>query len=254
MKSMGYGRWGWRAFSILLHAGDVACTSLELADTCSVICRLWRLRRPSWFYSNRSIRRSTQGRFYGSRGRRTNRESVVSSQPSVVSDRSQRAGRLSIGLYISSIALLNFFNLLVWPVLKGRMTTRREFVALGTKSMLAGGLLASTLPAQTPDTQNQTPGAPPAFGTAPPVGPEVSAATFKEAGKLVQVEMTQKDLDEAAGNWRPSTSDGWGRVRWRSKTRWRRRRSGILRYLGSFPACRRKIASCAVRMRMRHCQ
>ncbi|HTA78271.1 MAG TPA: amidase [Terracidiphilus sp.] len=82
------------------------------------------------------------------------------------------------------------------------MTTRREFVALGTKSMLAGGLLASTLPAQTPDTQNQTPGAPPAFGTAPPVGPEVSAATFKEAGKLVQVEMTQKDLDEAAGNWR----------------------------------------------------
>ena len=68
--------------------------------------------------------------------------------------------------------------------------------------MLAGGLLASTLPAQTPDTQNQTPGAPPAFGTAPPVGPEVSAATFKEAGKLVQVEMTQKDLDEAAGNWR----------------------------------------------------
>ena len=68
--------------------------------------------------------------------------------------------------------------------------------------MLAGGLLASTLPAQTPDTQNQTPGAPPAFGTAPPVGPEVSAATFKEAGKLVQVEMTQKDLNEAAGNWR----------------------------------------------------
>src|ERR1700759_3515342 len=77
------------------------------------------------------------------------------------------------------------------------MTTRREFVALGSM-----GLLASALPAQTPDAQNQTPGAPPAFGTAPPVGPEVSAATFKEAEKLVQVEMTQKDLDQAAGNWR----------------------------------------------------
>ena len=77
------------------------------------------------------------------------------------------------------------------------MTTRREFVALGSM-----GLLASALPAQTPDAQNQTPGAPPAFGTAPPVGPEVTAATFKEAGKLVQVEMTQKDLDEAASNWR----------------------------------------------------
>jgi Asp-tRNA(Asn)/Glu-tRNA(Gln) amidotransferase A subunit family amidase len=76
-------------------------------------------------------------------------------------------------------------------------TTRREFVALGSM-----GLLASALPAQTPDAQNQTPGAPPAFGTAPPVGPEVTAATFKEAGKLVQVEMTQKDLDEAASNWR----------------------------------------------------
>jgi Asp-tRNA(Asn)/Glu-tRNA(Gln) amidotransferase A subunit family amidase len=47
-----------------------------------------------------------------------------------------------------------------------------------------------------------TPGAPPAFGTAPAVGPEVSAATFKEAEKLAQVEMTAKDLDQAASNWR----------------------------------------------------
>jgi Asp-tRNA(Asn)/Glu-tRNA(Gln) amidotransferase A subunit family amidase len=78
-------------------------------------------------------------------------------------------------------------------------TSRREFVALGSM-----GLLASALPAQTPDTQNPpaTPGAPPAFGTAPAVGPEVSAATLKEAGKLVQVEMTAKDLEQAASNWR----------------------------------------------------
>src|SRR5580704_18518952 len=33
------------------------------------------------------------------------------------------------------------------------------------------------------------PGMPSAFGTAPPVGPEVSAATIAEAQKLVQVEM-----------------------------------------------------------------
>jgi Asp-tRNA(Asn)/Glu-tRNA(Gln) amidotransferase A subunit family amidase len=83
-------------------------------------------------------------------------------------------------------------------------TSRREFVALGGKSLLAGGLLATTLPAQTPDEQTPTPGAPPAFGTAPAVGPEVSAATFKEAEKLVQVEMTEKDLEQAAGNWRVS--------------------------------------------------
>ena len=56
-------------------------------------------------------------------------------------------------------------------------TSRREFVALGSL-----GLLAGIVPAQTPDAPSQmpTPGAPPAFGTAPAVGPEVSAATFKE--------------------------------------------------------------------------
>ena len=43
---------------------------------------------------------------------------------------------------------------------------------------------------------------PPAFGTAPAAGPEVSTATFAEAEKLVQVQMTQADLEEAAGNWR----------------------------------------------------
>jgi Asp-tRNA(Asn)/Glu-tRNA(Gln) amidotransferase A subunit family amidase len=36
------------------------------------------------------------------------------------------------------------------------------------------------------------------------VGPEVSAETFVEAEKLVQVEMTPKDIAEAAGNWRQS--------------------------------------------------
>jgi Asp-tRNA(Asn)/Glu-tRNA(Gln) amidotransferase A subunit family amidase len=76
-------------------------------------------------------------------------------------------------------------------------SSRREFVALGSL-----GLLASTLPAQSPDAQTQTPGTPPAFGTASPVGPEVSAATFNEAEKLVEVEMTQRDLEEAAKNWR----------------------------------------------------
>src|ERR1035438_7377545 len=78
-------------------------------------------------------------------------------------------------------------------------TSRREFVALGSL-----GLFAGVVPAQTPDAQSQTPtpGAPPAFGTSAPVGPEVSAATFKEAQKLVEVEMTAADLEEAAKNWR----------------------------------------------------
>jgi Asp-tRNA(Asn)/Glu-tRNA(Gln) amidotransferase A subunit family amidase len=46
------------------------------------------------------------------------------------------------------------------------------------------------------------PGAPSAFGTSPPVGPEVSPATFAEAEKLVQVEMTAADRALAASNWR----------------------------------------------------
>ena len=64
---------------------------------------------------------------------------------------------------------------------------------------------AQTPAGQTPASQvpaNQTPGAPPAFGTAPPVGPEVTPATFVEAEKLVQVEMTPADRATAAGNWR----------------------------------------------------
>ena len=81
-------------------------------------------------------------------------------------------------------------------------TSRREFVAIGSLGLLATAIPASAL--QSPDSQSQTPtpGAPPAFGTSQPVGPAVSPATFAEAEKLVQVEMTPADLAQAAGNWR----------------------------------------------------
>jgi Asp-tRNA(Asn)/Glu-tRNA(Gln) amidotransferase A subunit family amidase len=46
------------------------------------------------------------------------------------------------------------------------------------------------------------PGAPPAFGTGPAVGPEVSTATFAEAEKLVQFEMTATERAVAASSWR----------------------------------------------------
>ena len=79
--------------------------------------------------------------------------------------------------------------------------SRREFL---TYSAL--GALSSVLPIeaeQAPGTGNQaTPGAPPAFGTSTPVGPPVNAATFSEAEKLMQIEMTSTDLNQAAGNWR----------------------------------------------------
>src|SRR6516165_6767765 len=84
----------------------------------------------------------------------------------------------------------------------GRMSkSRREFlteISMGLLSVSAGIQVQEQKPANPP------PGAPPAFGTAQPVGPEVSPGTFAEAEKLVRVEMAASNRDEAAGNWRKS--------------------------------------------------
>ena len=80
--------------------------------------------------------------------------------------------------------------------------SRREFLTQSSL-VLIGAAAATYSNAQEP-TQQPTPGAPPAFGTAPPVGPEVSAATIAEAEKLVQVEYTRAQQEQAAGNWRRS--------------------------------------------------
>jgi Asp-tRNA(Asn)/Glu-tRNA(Gln) amidotransferase A subunit family amidase len=79
--------------------------------------------------------------------------------------------------------------------------SRKEF--LTDTSM---GVLDMAAVFQTPqhESANLPPGAPPAFGTSPAVGPEVSPGTFAEAEKLVQVEMTSAERAEAAGNWRNS--------------------------------------------------
>ena len=79
--------------------------------------------------------------------------------------------------------------------------SRREFLTDGSLGLMAVAISASTGCARkTP----QPPGAPPAFGTSPPVGPAVSPETFAQAEKLVQVEMTPKDIAQAAGNWQQS--------------------------------------------------
>src|ERR1700753_2592706 len=94
--------------------------------------------------------------------------------------------------------------LVVWRVRVGR--SRREFLAQSSMGLLGAVMVGEAEPAlaeQTPQTP-ATPGAPPAFGTAPPVGPEVSAATFVEAEKLMQVTMSPEHREEAAGNWRQS--------------------------------------------------
>ena len=76
--------------------------------------------------------------------------------------------------------------------------TRREFLT-GTSLGLVGAAVAGT--------QQQKPGeppagTPPAFGTGPAVGPEVSPGTFAEAEKLVQVEMGGAEREMAASSWR----------------------------------------------------
>ena len=113
--------------------------------------------------------------------------------------------------------------------------SRREFLALSTLSVLgAAAGLGQNAGQQNPPTVPQTtptPGAPPAFGTAPPLGPEVSAANFEAAEKLVNFTLTEAERAQAASNWRiswrPITSAAWARARSPLSLRSRPGRSGI---------------------------
>jgi Asp-tRNA(Asn)/Glu-tRNA(Gln) amidotransferase A subunit family amidase len=90
--------------------------------------------------------------------------------------------------------------------------SRRQFLrqtCLGLAGAAAGCRANdSAKPAQTPAQQAPSatppPGAPPVFGAAPPFGPEVSATTFAEAEKLVNLQMTPPEREQAAGSWRRS--------------------------------------------------
>jgi len=80
--------------------------------------------------------------------------------------------------------------------------SRRQFLTVTSASLL-GAAVAGRVQAQVPETQQQpTPGAPPAFGTGPLVGPEISPATVTEAEKLVQINMTDGEIAMAASSWR----------------------------------------------------
>jgi Asp-tRNA(Asn)/Glu-tRNA(Gln) amidotransferase A subunit family amidase len=93
--------------------------------------------------------------------------------------------------------------------------SRRQFLAttgLGVLAAATTGLqsqaansVGQSSAGQSPLGQNPAdlpPGAPPAFGTGPAVGPDVSTATFVEAEKLVQFEMNAAEREVAAGSWR----------------------------------------------------
>jgi Asp-tRNA(Asn)/Glu-tRNA(Gln) amidotransferase A subunit family amidase len=82
------------------------------------------------------------------------------------------------------------------------MNTRRQFLLTAPLGALGASMLASTALAGDDKPKTPPPGAPPAFGTAPQVGPEVTPATFAEAEKLVQVAMTPAEREIASASWR----------------------------------------------------
>jgi Asp-tRNA(Asn)/Glu-tRNA(Gln) amidotransferase A subunit family amidase len=77
--------------------------------------------------------------------------------------------------------------------------SRRKFLATASLSVLGAAAAPKTL-AQNPDQEPA--GEPPAFGTGPGVGPEVSSKTFTEAEKLVQIKLTESERAQAASSWR----------------------------------------------------
>jgi Asp-tRNA(Asn)/Glu-tRNA(Gln) amidotransferase A subunit family amidase len=76
--------------------------------------------------------------------------------------------------------------------------TRREFLAQTSLGLVG----AAVTRAQQQKPGEPPAGTPPAFGTGPAVGPEVSAGTFAEAEKVVQVEMSPADREMVAASWR----------------------------------------------------
>ena len=82
------------------------------------------------------------------------------------------------------------------------MKSRRQFLIKAPIGLL--GVAAMPGLATEPKADAPPPGAPPTFGTAPAVGPEVTAFTFAEAEKLVQVTMTAAERTMAAASWRTS--------------------------------------------------
>jgi len=96
-------------------------------------------------------------------------------------------------------------------------TSRRKFLtrsAFGCVGVAAAGSIAGCKKAADENAQapSQMPGgSPPTFGAAPPVGPEVNPATIAEAEKLVQVQYSESERAQVAGNWRVSMASVYER-------------------------------------------
>ena len=83
--------------------------------------------------------------------------------------------------------------------------SRREFLVTSTAMLASAAAVAEQSPASDSNASQQPAvGTPPAFATAPAFGPKVSSETFAAAGKLVQVDLTEKERAMAAAAWRNS--------------------------------------------------
>lgn len=89
------------------------------------------------------------------------------------------------------------------------MNTRRQFLIKAPLGLLVATAACNDAARQAPASSNgsapaATAGAPPTFGTGPGSGPPITPQTFAEAEKLVQIEMTPAERQQAAESWRTS--------------------------------------------------
>ncbi|HEV8497500.1 MAG TPA: amidase [Gemmatimonadaceae bacterium] len=82
------------------------------------------------------------------------------------------------------------------------MNSRRQFLVRAPLGLLGAVAACRADGAKEQKMDTPTAGAPPAFGTSPEVGPDVSPATFAEAEKLVQVQLSAAERGTAAASWR----------------------------------------------------
>jgi Asp-tRNA(Asn)/Glu-tRNA(Gln) amidotransferase A subunit family amidase len=87
--------------------------------------------------------------------------------------------------------------------------SRRHFLTNSTLGLLAAAAGCNSKPSE--KSGAPPPGAPPAFGTSPPAGPEVSTTTFAEAEKVVQFAMTKPERELAASSWRQNLASVYER-------------------------------------------
>ena len=81
---------------------------------------------------------------------------------------------------------------------------RRDFLKQSAIGLAAAAIAPAAVSGADPQTPETPPGMPPAFGTGPKVGPEITPTTIAEAEKLMQVDLTAAERVQAAGNWRVS--------------------------------------------------